>query len=157
MTEVYALWVPLFVNVIFYFYLGRINTVLHFIFLLLPAFLTCLFPFLFLFFPTFFSSVGVVASQLWWQEHPGRCCRQVLHWSSTYPVVGMDTSTSDLPGWLRRQTSAQPNQPGETFSSVKEPIIAQFLFLNHLVMFVTFHFVFFGFHEWTSAPPINHS
>lgn len=68
----------------------------------------------------FFLSVGVVASQFWWQEHPGRCCGQVLHRSPAHPVVGMDTAAPDLPGWFRRQTAAQPNQPGEPFSNLPD-------------------------------------
>lgn len=95
-----------------------------------------------------FPSVGVVATQLRWQEHPGRCCGQVLHRSPAHPVVGMDTAAPDLSGWLRRKTSAQPNQPGETFLSVKQLsyIILLFLFLNHLFpLLVTFYFVFFSF------------
>lgn len=75
-----------------------------------PAFVFC-----------FFSlSVGVVASQLWWQEHSGRCCGQVLHRSPAHPMVGMDTAAPDLPGWFRRQTAAQPNQPGEPFSNLPD-------------------------------------
>lgn len=33
----------------------------------------------------------------------------------------MDTATPDLPGWFRRQTSAQPNQPGEAFTKLSIP------------------------------------
>lgn len=82
-----------------------------------PALLTCLFCCLSLLslFVFCFTSVGVVATQFWWQEHPGWCCRQVLYWSPAHPVVGMDTAAPDLPGRLRRQTFVKPNQPGETF------------------------------------------
>lgn len=56
-------------------------------------------------------------------------------------MVGMDTSTSDLPGWLRRQTSAQPNQPGETFSSVIEQIKAYVTCPLALNLSQPFHFL----------------
>lgn len=74
-----------------------------------------------------FPSAGAVATQLWWQEHPGRRRGQVLYRSPADPVVGMDTAAPNLPGRLGRQTSVESNQSGETFISATNDIIWMFV------------------------------
>lgn len=88
-----------------------------------------------------------------------------MHWSPSHPVVGMDTAAPDLPGWIRRQTSAQPNQPGEAFTKlwlrepntpwleldppVKQLSNSRFHPLLHL-------FYLLRSRIWMSSSPINH-
>lgn len=107
----------------------------------------------------FVSSVGVVATQLWWQEHTGRCCWQILHWSPTHPVVGMDTTAPDLPCWIRRQTSAQPNQPGDSFWAARQLsyIILLLSHIHHLLFLFILRFSVTSLYISSTLPSVTHN